>query len=54
LDFSLNIGTTGSKVPCMSPIRAEATFRPDVTLAVNRSPPALLPELKLRPGSDII
>ena len=49
MDFSLNIEATGSKVPCMSPIRAEATLRPDAAAAAYRPTPLLIPEPRLWP-----
>ena len=41
LDFSLNIGTTGSCVPYRSPSQGHAAFMPDAGWAVGRLPPTL-------------
>jgi hypothetical protein len=38
LNFSLNIGTTGSHVPHKSLVQVRATFMPDAAQAVNRFP----------------
>jgi hypothetical protein len=39
LDFSLHIGTTGSRVPYRSPSQGHATFMPDAGWTVSRSLP---------------
>ena len=54
LGFSLGIGTTGSKVPCLSLIRVRAASGPGVVSVVNRSSPTLLPELRRGPGFDTV
>jgi hypothetical protein len=41
LNFSLNIETTGSHVPCKSLTQSHAIFTPEATWAVNRLPPNL-------------
>src|SRR5437764_11184658 len=41
LDFSLNIGTTGSCVPYRSPSQGHAAFMPDAGWSVGRLPPTL-------------
>ena len=43
LGFSLGIGATGSKVPCLSLIRARAAFRPDAATTAYRPVAEALP-----------
>ncbi|EQC00791.1 putative transposase [Photorhabdus temperata subsp. temperata M1021] len=52
--FSLCIGVTGSHVPHKSLDRLHAAFMPDAAQAVNRLPPALIPQERLHCGFDII
>jgi len=43
LRLSLCIGATGSKVPCLSPVRARAALRPGAVAVADKAPPPLLP-----------
>ena len=52
--LSLNIETTGSKVPYLSLIHARAALRPDVMPVPTRTWPALLPGPKRYPGFDVV
>src|ERR1700747_716711 len=52
-DVSLCIGTTGSHVPYKSLIRLRAAYVPDVTRAVFRTAPELIPGARRPPGFDI-
>ena len=54
LCLSLCIETTGSKVPCLSPIHARAALRPGVMPVVNRISPTLLPGPWCCPGFDTV
>ena len=54
LCLSLCIETTGSKVPCLSLIRARAALRPGVMPVVNRISPTLLPGPWCCPGFDTV
>ena len=47
LDFSLDIKATGSHVPCKSPCQFHATFIPDATQTVCKSPLDSLPAVRL-------
>ena len=57
LCLSLLIETTGSKVPCLSPIHARAASKPQVMPVPSRSWPTRVPERtskpRFRPGLDL-
>lgn len=54
LHVSLGIGVTGSHVPHESLNRLHATYMPDAAQAVDRSPPALVPQQLSLHGFDIV
>src|SRR5665213_1930357 len=54
LGFSLNIRTTGSKVPCLGLIHARAASKPEAASAGWQNPLALIPERTPGPGFDLV